>query len=75
MAHAHDSRQTTEADRALIQAVLYIATADVDCRRAAKTYWQEHKEEDSTLARLMPLVTRINRKFFNRHNIEQESKP
>ena len=59
----------SEADAALIRASLYIATAHVEYRAAAKEYWQTHREEETLLCRLMPLVTRISRKFFKHHRI------
>lgn len=58
-----------DAGKALIQASLYVATGNADCRTSAKTYWQAHREEQTTLSRLMPLVTRLNRRFFKHHKI------
>ncbi len=64
-----DDARLSEADRALIQATLYVCTADASCRTAAKTWWQSHKDDSDTLSRLMPLVTRLNRRFFKQHHI------
>lgn len=61
--------QPDEAHQALLRAALYVATADNDYRTAAKAYWQSHRDVLPTLSSLMPLVTRLNCRFFKRHKV------
>jgi len=63
------AQQPDEAYQALLKSVLYVATANSDYRTAAKAYWQSHRDELPTLSNLMPLVTRLNRRFFKRHKV------
>ena len=60
--------EPTTPEQAYLLAALYIATANVDCRTAAKRYWQQHPQPSGPLSRLMPLVTRLNRQTFKSFN-------
>lgn len=59
----------TASEKAFLQAALYISTANVDYRTAAKTYWQAHQQANDSVCRLMPLVTRLNKRFFKQHKV------
>ena len=61
------STEAATAEQAYLMAALYIATADADYRTAAKQYCQQHPDSSDILARIMPLVKRMDKKFFRRN--------
>lgn len=65
----------TAADQAFIQAALYVATGAAACRSAAKAYWQAHREDGGPVCRIMPIVTRLDRRFFRLHKVDVRPSP